>query len=265
LNASTPTEGAGRFTSFLLDIDGTVAEGETVLDGAPELLDYLRRDGRRFLFLTNNSRAWPAEVAASLTKLGLRCGEEEVLTAGHLAALRAAQRSKRGVYVLGSHSLGQMVIQAGGSLTENEPDVVLVGLDKDLSYERLSIACRAVGAGAAVVAANRDLSNPTELGLEPGAGVLLGAVRAYKPGHTLVCGKPSPVLAHEAQRRLGARRDEMLMIGDSPISDMRMAQRAGIAGALVETGVGAGESPGRVPGATFAFATLGDLLSWLRS
>jgi 4-nitrophenyl phosphatase len=255
----------GAYRAFLLDIDGTVVEGARVLSGAPELLAYLRQDGRRFLFLSNNSRSWPAEVADSLTTLGLRCGEEEVLTAGHLAALRAAQRSRRGVYVLGSSSLAAMVVQAGGRLTDTDPDVVLVGLDKDLSYQRLSIACRAVGAGARVVAVNRDLSNPTEAGLEPGAGVLLGAIRTYLPGRTLVCGKPSPVLAREAQRRLRARRQEMLMIGDSPIADMRMAQRAGISGALVETGVGAGEGPGLVPGATFAFATLGDLLAWLRS
>lgn len=256
--------GGSRFTAFLIDIDGTVVEGKQVLPGAGALLDYARRGGRRFVFLTNNSRQWPAEVAAWLTGLGLRCQEQEVLTAGHLAAERAAERSRRGVYVLGSTSLAGMVERAGGAITATDPDVVLVGLDYDLSYERLSIACRAIGGGAHIVAVNRDLSIPTERGLEPGAGVLVHAVRTYGSGHMLACGKPSPVLAHEAQRRLGAKSEEMLMIGDSIASDMRMAARAGLSGALVETGVGGSGLSGRVPAIVGRFAGLTELVSWLR-
>lgn len=253
-----------QFSAFLIDIDGTVLEGKQILDGAPQLLDYARADGRRFVFLSNNSRAWPAEIAASLTSLGLACDESEILTAGHLAAARAAQRSRRGVYVLGSGSLADMVRRAGGRIADDEPDVVLAALDYGLTYERLSIACRAIGRGAALIAVNRDLSVPTELGLEPGAGVLVAALRAYRPVHVLACGKPSPVLAHEAQRRLHARPDEMLMIGDSIVSDMHMAGRAGIAGALVQTGVENREQAAHLPAIAGAFPSLTDLIAWLR-
>lgn len=248
----------------MIDIDGTVIAGHRLLPGAPELLQYAREAGRRFVFLTNNSFAWPAEVAASLTALGLPCAEREVITAGHLAAERAAERSKRGVYVLGSQSLCDMVTRAHGNVTASNPDVVLVGLDRELTYKRLSIACRALGAGAKVVAVNRDWSVPSDLGLEPGCGVLLAALRAYKQTRPLVCGKPSPVLAHAAQRQLHAESERLLMVGDSLDVDMRMANRAGIAGALVQTGVVASPAVERAVKATYTFAGLPALLAWLR-
>lgn len=253
-----------RFEAFLIDIDGTVVAGHRLLAGARELLCYTRQEGRRFVFLTNNSYAWPAEVAASLTALGLRCQEREVITAGHLACERAAALSKRGVYVLGSQSLCDMVTHAHGNVTAENPDVVLVGLDRQLTYARLSIACRALGAGARVVAVNRDWSVPTDLGLEPGAGVLLSALRAYKPVRPLVCGKPSPVLAHAAERRLHAQPENVLMIGDSLDVDIRMANRAGLAGALIHTGVIASARVERAIRPTYSFADLPALLAWLR-
>jgi len=252
------------FSAFLIDIDGTVIAGHRVLAGAAELLQYARQDGRRFVFLTNNSFAWPAEVAVSLTALGLRCEEREVVAAGHLAAERAAERSKRGVYVLGSQSLCDMVTHAHGNVTADNPDVVLVGLDRELTYKRLSIACRALGAGAKLVAVNRDWSVPSDLGLEPGCGVLLAALRAYRQTRPLVCGKPSPVLAHAAQRRLRATGEQLLMIGDSLDVDMRMANRAGIAGALVKTGVVASRMVEHEVKPAYVFPDLVALLAWLR-
>lgn len=254
-----------RYKAFLIDIDGTVIAGTHVLPGAAELLHYARADGRRFVFLTNNSFAWPEEMAQRLTKLGLPCSEQEMVTAGHLAAERAAERSQRGVYVLGSQSLSNMVAASGGRVTDDNPDVVLVGLDRQLTYQRLSIACRAVAAGARVVAVNRDWSVPTDIGLEPGVGVLLSALHAYKPNRPLICGKPSPVLAHAAQRRLHAESEELLMIGDSLDVDIRMAHRAGIDGALVKTGVVATARVEREIQPAHTFPDLPALLQWLRS
>ena len=257
--------GVGQtFSAFLIDIDGTVIAGHHVLAGAVELLQYARQDGRRFVFLTNNSFAWPAEVAASLTALGLQCDEREVVAAGHLAAERAAEHSKHGVYVLGSQSLCDMVSHAHGNVTAENPDVVLVGLDRDLTYKRLSIACRALGSGAKLVAVNRDWSVPSDLGIEPGCGVLLAALRAYKQTRPLVCGKPSPVLAHAAQRHLHAETEQLLMIGDSLDVDIRMANRAGIAGALVQTGVIASRLAEREVKAAHTFPDLIALLRWLQ-
>lgn len=252
------------FTAFLVDIDGTVVAGPRVLAGAPDLLRFAREQNRRFVFLSNNSYAWPAELAASLTALGLPCEEHEVITAGHLAAERAAGRSRRGVFVLGSESLAAMARSFGGNVTAENPDVVLVGLDRQLTYQRLSIACRALAAGAHLVAVNRDWSVPTDVGLEPGVGILLSALRAFKPTRPLVCGKPSPVLARAAQQRLKADRSQLLMIGDSLDVDMRMAQRAGIAGALVQTGVIATPAVEREVQATYTFPDLPALLAWLR-
>ena len=256
---------APRFTAFLIDIDGTVVAGPRVLPGAAELLRFAREDRRRFVFLSNNSYAWPAELATSLTALGLECREQEVVTAGHLAAERAAKLSRHGVFVMGSPSLGSMVESFGGATTDDRPDVVLVGLDRQLTYPRLSIACRALAGGARLVAVNRDWTVPTGVGLEPGVGILLAALRAYKPVRALVCGKPSPVIAYGAMQRLDANPDETLMIGDSLDVDMRMAERAGIAGALVQTGVIATPAVERAVHAAHTFADLPALLNWLRS
>ncbi|MGI8554639.1 MAG: HAD-IIA family hydrolase [Dehalococcoidia bacterium] len=265
MQESVQARDSSAYRALLIDIDGTVIAGRRVLPGAPELLQLARKDGRRFVFLSNNSFAWPAETAATLTGLGLACEEGEVISAGHLAAERAAERSKRGIFVLGSQSLVDMVTHAGGNVTEDGPDVVLVGLDRGLTYPRLSIACRALLGGAKVVAVNRDWTVPTDIGLEPGIGVLLSALRAYKPMRPLICGKPSPVLAHAAQQRLGAELDEMLMIGDSLDVDMRMAHRAGIAGAVIKTGVVASKAVEREVRATYTFCDLPALLAWMRA
>lgn len=254
---------AEPYRTFLIDIDGTVLIGDRVLPGAPELLAFARAQGRRFCFLTNNSYRRPGEVAAFLTRCGLPCAPEQVVAAGSLAAERAARLSRRAVFVLGSASLAAMVEAAGGNVGQENADVVLVGLDRELTYARLSAACRALGAGARLVAVNHDLTVPTGAGLEPGCGVLLGALRAYQATRPLVCGKPSPVLAGAAIEHLGGTRRSTLMIGDSLDVDIRMARRARIAGALVNTGVVAPPRLARELQPDHVFAGLPELVAWL--
>lgn len=229
--------------AYILDLDGVVYRGQQILPGARAFVEEADAAGRPVLFLSNNSFATPDEVAAKLARLGIPYPEPRVLTAGQAAAAAIAERFPGGrVFVLGVEAVERMVAAEGlacVSLAEapESAQAVLVGLDRRLTYERLRFALRAVLAGAAFVAINRDPRLPIEDGFEPGTGAIVAAL-AYASGMTPdVIGKPEPGIVHQALRRLGSQAGETLMIGDGLDLDIVAGHRAGVETALVLTGL----------------------------
>src|SRR5262249_24146602 len=162
------------YRAFILDLDGVIYRGERLLPGAREFVSWADATGRRVIFLSNNSFATPAEVTAKLARLGAPHPEGRVLTSGAAAARLIATRHPGGsVYVLGVAS-GEGMVKGEGlcvvwrdAMDGPTPDAVLVGLDFNLSHDRLRRGLRAILAGADFIAVNRDPSLPVEGGLDP--------------------------------------------------------------------------------------------------
>ncbi len=227
---------------YFLDLDGVVYRGNERLPGAREFIDWIEATGRSYLYLSNNSMSTPAQVAARLERLGMPAPLERVVTAGSAAAsyLGHTYPGAR-AYVLGLPPLAQMVAEAGLCvLSEAEgaqAEVVLVGLDRSLTYARLSVAVQAVLNGAAFVTVNRDPLLPVEGRLEPGAGAVAAAVEASTGVSPYMVGKPEPGIVLEALRKIGARPEEAAMIGDGITLDIPAGHNAGVSTILLLSGI----------------------------
>ncbi|MGZ3636784.1 MAG: HAD-IIA family hydrolase [Ktedonobacterales bacterium] len=232
-----------HFRAYLLDLDGVIYRGEQVLPGARELVEWIDATGRKALYLSNNSIATPDEVATKLKRLGMPRPEGRVFTAGLAAAQMVADRFPHGsVYVLGMPSVEEMAETAGLRVIrdrdqEEQPDAVLVGLDRTLTYKRLRRALRAIMAGAAFFAVNRDPRLPVEDGYDPGTGAIAAALEYSSGKRAEIAGKPAPGIVLEALGRLGVTPDETLMVGDGLDLDVVAGHAAGVTTALVLTGL----------------------------
>lgn len=233
-----------NYTTYLLDLDGVIYRGEQRLPGARELVEWLDATGRQTLYLSNNSLATPEEVAAKLARLGMPRPEGRVLTAGWAAVQLVAQRIPGGrVYIVAMPSIEALAERAGlrpvwrGGEDGPRPDAVLVGLDRSLTYERLRRAMHAVLDGAKFFAVNRDPRLPVEGTFDPGTGSIVAALEYATGLRAEMIGKPAPGIVIESMRLLGAAPEGVLMVGDGLDLDIPAGKAAGVATALVLTGL----------------------------
>ncbi|HLX56623.1 MAG TPA: HAD-IIA family hydrolase [Ktedonobacteraceae bacterium] len=228
------------YTTYLIDLDGVIYRGNELLPGANEFLAWLEADHKKYLFLTNNSFATGVQVLAKLTRLGITTDAAHLLTAGQAAVQNIARRFPKGVvYVVGEQPLMELVEAQGLSvapLDSDEAAAVLVGLDRDFDYAKLTSAMNAVRAGAAFVTINRDPVLPVQGGFIPGTGSLAAAIEASSGVSPEVVGKPEPMLLYEAMHLLDSQPDETVMIGDGLNVDILAGKNAGTHTLLVLSG-----------------------------
>ena len=230
------------YQHYFLDLDGVVYRGNERLPGAREFIEWIEATGRAYLYMSNNSMSTPAQIAERLKRLGMPAPLERVVTAGSAAA-RYLGRTYPGrrAFVVGLPPLGQMVADAGLHVLDEasgaQADVILVGLDRSLTYARLSVAVQAVLNGAAFVAVNRDPLLPVEDKLEPGSGAIAAAIQASTGKLPYIVGKPEPGIILEGLDMLGAQPAETAMIGDGLTLDIPAGHAAGTATILLLSGI----------------------------
>jgi 4-nitrophenyl phosphatase len=225
--------------AFLLDLDGVVYTGNTPLPGAAAFCAYLLASGRRFQCITNNSTLSAEQYAVKLGGMGIDVTPEQVLTSSEATAVLLQQRLAPGARVLaiGEEGLVRALLAHGFRLVDRDPEVVVCGLDRRLTYARLARACFALRAGAPLIATNPDLSLPTEAGMLPGNGATLAYLQAATGVQPEVIGKPEATMLRVAMERIGSRPEETAMIGDGLLTDIPAGRRAGVMTVLVLTGV----------------------------
>lgn len=214
------------FTTYLIDLDGVIYRGESLLPGASQFMQWLDANHKHYLFLTNNSFASESQVIEKLARLGIHTDSSHVLGAGQAAVQYIARHFPgRTIYVVGEQPLKEMVLAHHLRLAHSDTpvtqiDVVLVGLDRAFNFQTLTEAMSAVRAGATFVAINRDPLLPLEGHLVPGCGAMVAAIEASSGVTPVVIGKPQPALLQEAMHQLGSQPDETVMIGDGLDSDI---------------------------------------------
>jgi glycerol-1-phosphatase len=233
---------AAGYRGIVLDLDGVVYLGEEVVPAAPAALEGVRGLGVRLAFVTNNSFRPPELVTEKLGRLGVKAAVEEVLTSAqatvHLLGGADGLRGTR-VLVVGGPGLRQALEDAGARLLDfadwRRAEVVAVGFDPDLTYDRVKAAALAIRAGARFVGSNPDTTLPTPEGFWPGAGATLAMLRAATGVRPEVAGKPERALLETAAAAIGP--GPYLMVGDRADTDLDGAHRLGWATALVLSGV----------------------------
>jgi arabinose operon protein AraL len=256
---------ASRYQAFIFDLDGTILLGDTLLPAAARTVSELRSHGRTVLFLTNNTTERAAEYACKLTRLGLPAEAEDIVTAAHvlIEVLRRETPLAR-LMVLGEGALVMELQLAGFVVTDeiSDIDIVIASFDRGFCYEKLKRAFRAVRAGARLMATHADRFRPTAEGGEPDAAAVIAAIEASSG---LKCesivGKPSDVMTRYLLGRLDTAPANCLLIGDRLETDIAMANKAGIASALVLTGatsIDEAESSAIAP--TYILSSLAEIL-----
>ncbi|MFQ4149877.1 HAD-IIA family hydrolase [Arthrobacter sp. LAPM80] len=233
------------FDAVLADLDGVVYAGPNAIPGAIEALIGLAGANVKLAYVTNNASRTPAQVAAHLRDLGAPAADEQVVSSAQAGAALLAQKVPAGskVLVTGSHALAQEVQALGMTVVESAtdiPDAVIQGFEPTLGWADLAEAAYAINAGALWIATNTDMTIPRDRGIAPGNGTLVAAVRAAVGHDPLVAGKPESPLFHTAATRLGA--SAALVVGDRLDTDILGGNKAGMATALVLTGVDSGET-----------------------
>lgn len=225
------------YDTVMFDLDGVLFRGRSPIPGAPETVEAVRARGLKVVFLTNNASRTIAQVVSQLASVGIGSSAPEIETSARAAGAVLGERGVTRVLVIGQDGILESLADAGVDVVgiDDEPEVVLVGLDRNITYEKLRDASLAVQRGARLMATNADSTFPAEDGLWPGAGALLAAVVATTGAVPEVIGKPAATIFRKALERAGGRTP--IVVGDRLDTDIAGAASLGWDSLLVLTGV----------------------------
>jgi HAD superfamily hydrolase (TIGR01450 family) len=247
----------------VFDVDGTLVYHSHAVPGAAEALGALKAAGKHVLAVTNNSSLARHELAERFRRFGLPLEDDEVFSALVASAqLVAHEKPDARVLVFGNPGLRAEVVRLGLRVTDSaDADYVIVGNHRGITYDGLTVAMRALLAGARFIAINADRTyNGEDGGLVPGCGVFVAALeRAVSRDADVIVGKPSVTLLHEAAESINCQPSDCLYIGDNLEADVVGAHAAGMDALLVLTGVASGVEDGMQP-PEFILPSVADLL-----
>jgi len=226
---------------FLFDLDGVLLKGKErpIKLGGTRVFEKIRSHGKRLLVLTNNSTDTVEAVSRRLRSQGIPVEPEEVLTSTRLTAEYIADRyGKASYYLVGETGFEDELKRAGlRKARGKKADVVVVGLDRSLTYAKLDRAVRLARNGAHIVGCHPARLYMYKRGPAIGVGPILRAIEYGANKRGVSVGKPSPVMFQIAMRRSGCKPSETVMVGDQEDTDVEGASRAGIDSVLVLSGV----------------------------
>lgn len=233
-------EWASAIDGYILDMDGVLYRGNTIVPEVPAFIDAMTLAGIPYAMATNNSTNTPLQYVEKLAAMGIDVPEASIVTSGVATVTLLKSRYELGtsVYVVGMAALEEALFADGYFVPAGvDAQVVVSGANFELRYEHLRTACLAIRAGAAYVATNADKTFPTEDGLIPGSGAIVAALSAATDIDPLVVGKPSPEMIESCLKIIGVPAARALMIGDRLDTDILAGERARTPTLLVLTGV----------------------------
>jgi NagD protein len=234
--------------SWLTDMDGVLVHEGQALPGAAEFLARLIEKDRRFLVLTNNSIFTPRDLAARLARTGLAVPESAIWTSAlATATFLDDQLPKGSAYVIGEAGLTTALHVVGYTLTDSDPDFVVLGETRTYSFEAITKAIRLIGDGARFIATNPDVTGPSAEGPIPATGSVAALITKACGKAPYFVGKPNPMMFRSALNRIEGHSESTVMVGDRMDTDVVAGIEAGLETILVLTGSTAVEDVDRFP------------------
>ena len=226
---------------FLFDMDGTLYLGNQLYPFTIELLNTIKANGGKYLFMTNNSSKSVLDYVKKLEKLGIKATREEFMTSSQATAfyLHKYHEGQR-LYVCGTQSLKEEFRNEGFTVTTNldEVDCIVMGFDTELTFQKLHDVSYLLLTRPELpyIATNPDLVCPTEFGSVPDCGSVCIGIKNATGREPIVIGKPSPLMPQLAMEKLGIAKEETCVVGDRIYTDVKSGLNAGITGILVLSG-----------------------------
>ena len=232
--------------SWLMDMDGVLVHEEEAIPGADRFLARLRELGLPFLVLTNNSIYTRRDLAARLRLGGLDVPEESIWTSALATAkFLEDQRPRGSAFVIGESGLTTALHESGYTMTEREPDYVVLGETRTYSFDRITRAIRLIAGGARFIATNPDPTGPSMEGPLPATGSVAALITRATGVDPYFVGKPNPLMMRSALNALDAHSETTAMVGDRMDTDVIAGLEAGLETVLVLTGVTTAEEAER--------------------
>ncbi|MCS7221999.1 MAG: HAD-IIA family hydrolase [Anaerolineae bacterium] len=234
--------------SYLIDMDGVLVSGHTMIPGADQFIERLKARGAEFLVLTNNPIYTPRDLAHRLQAIGLHIPPERIFTSA-MATARFLHSQKPGgkAFVIGESGLTEALHEVGYIITDIEPDYVVLGETLGYNLERITRAIRLIAAGAHFIATNPDPSGLSEGGLVPACGAMAALIEKASGVSPFFVGKPNPLMMRMALNYLNVHSENTVMIGDRMDTDIVAGVESGMETILVLTGVTRLEQVARYP------------------
>jgi NagD protein len=222
---------------FLIDMDGVVYRGGDLIPGADRFIGRLQELGLPFLFLTNNSQWTRRDAVARLARLGIQVEDRHIFTCAMATArFLASQKPHGAAFVIGEGGLLNALHNNGYTIVDRDPDYVVVGEGRTLSFEMVERATSMILNGAKLVATNLDQNCPTRDGFRPGCGAVVALLDAATGRRAFSVGKPSPIMMRAARKELGLDAAHTIMIGDTMETDILGGLQMGYPTVLVLSG-----------------------------
>jgi NagD protein len=224
--------------AWLMDMDGVLIRERHPIPGANRFLQRLHELGHRFLVITNNSLYTPRDLSARLLRSGLEVPENAIWTSAAATARFLSQQRPRGAaFVVGEWGITTALHEVGYTLTDIDPDYVVLGETRTYSFERMTRAIRLIMAGARFIATNPDPTGPSPEGPLPATGSVAALISHASGVSPYFVGKPNPLMIRSALDALGAHSGSTTMIGDRMDTDVIAGIEAGMETILVLSGV----------------------------
>jgi NagD protein len=224
--------------NYLIDMDGVLVRGNTVIPGAVEFIDRLTACKCKYLIVTNNPLYTPGDLAHRLQVIGLDVPERCIFTAALATAQFLDRQKPRGkAFVIGESGLTTAIHNVGYIITDLQPDYVVLGDTFAYNLEMITRAIRLIAEGARFLATNPDPSGPSEGGLVPACGAMAALIEKASGVAPFFIGKPNPLMMRMALNYLDAHSENTVMVGDRMDTDIVAGILSGMETILVLSGV----------------------------
>ena len=227
-----------KINHLIIDMDGVLYLGNQPMPRLCEFITFLRERPIHFILATNNSTRTPQEYVEKLAGMGVTVSPEEILVSGQATARYLAREYPPGtrVHVFGMPALKQAIVNEGFILADEDVELVVASMDRQVTFEKLKRATLLIRGGARFIATNLDPTNPSEEGLIPGSGAMIVALEAASGTKATVIGKPEPIMYQLAMDQMGARPETTAALGDRADTDILGGKRAGLTTLCVLSG-----------------------------
>ncbi|MDD2231310.1 MAG: HAD-IIA family hydrolase [Sphaerochaetaceae bacterium] len=227
-----------KHAGFFCDMDGVIYHGNKLLPGVKEFVDWLYREDKKFLFLTNNSGKTPKDLQRKLADLGLDVDASHFYTSGQATAKFLSQQMPGcSAYVIGEPGLFNCLYDAGITINDVNPDYVVMGEVFNYNYDTICRAVHHVINGARLIGTNSDLTGPSENGILPACRSLVAPIELSTGKSAYFIGKPNPLMMRSAMEILGVHSKEAVIIGDRMDTDIIAGVESGLDTVLVLSGL----------------------------
>ena len=224
---------------FCFDLDGTVYKGATGIDSAVDFIHRLQQEGNEPFYVTNNSSKTREQLQQSLKNIGIEAPISHIYSSALSTAKYVQTHFPNGnVRVVGADGIVSAMESLGiKTVNEEHVDVLVMGIDRKTTYERLAELSLLVQNGAALIGTNEDIRFPTEKGFLPGNGSFVNLIANVSGVTPIFIGKPSPVMLEMIAEDHALSKEDMVMVGDNYDTDILCGIRYGCVTVHVNTGV----------------------------